>query len=90
MLDIGGHEFSFKVAKESEAKAVESAIGAAKGAVEDLDVSAATSVLTAVYLQANMPAEALRTLDEAVAAHPDNPDLKAQKVALEKRLGLVD
>jgi Tfp pilus assembly protein PilF len=70
--------------------AVQSAIGAAKGAVEELDVAAATSVLTTVYLQANMPAEALRTLDEALEANPDDEDLKAQKVALEKRLGLVE
>lgn len=90
VLEIGGYEFSFKVAKEAEAMAVQSAIGAAKGAVEELEVAAATSVLTTVYLQANMPAEALRTLDEAVAANPDDEDLKAQKVALEKRLGLVE
>ena len=37
-----------------------------------------------------MPAEALRTVDEAIAANPDNAELKVQQHALEKRLGLVE
>ena len=89
-VKVGAYEFSFKVAKSPEVATVEAAVGAAKAAVSNLDVASATSVISAVYLQADMPAEALRTVDEAIAANPDNAELKVQQHALEKRLGLVE
>lgn len=89
-VTVGGNEFAFKVAKTADVKQVETAIEAARGAVEGLELAAATSVISAVYLQANMPNEALRIVDEAVASEPDNEDLKALQGSLEKRLGLTE
>ena len=89
-LLVGPNEFSFRVASAPQIAEVEAAVAAAKAATASLDPAAATSVVSSVYLQAGMPGESLRLVDEAIAASPEDADLEALLVSLETQLGLRD
>ena len=92
---IGSRDYPFTVAPAEERARVEGALRALDGAAATLaeqgldDPASRVALDVAVLLQAEMPTEALYRIDAALAAHPDDAALKAQRATIEARAGLA-
>jgi hypothetical protein len=85
-LMLGGGLMPFSIATEEERALLEAAQAQADEALAGADLAARTSARAGLLFHAGMPSEALRSIDEALAAAPDSAALARLRAAYEQRI----